>query len=83
MSLTYIVPIPSWGDPVAEHSTDDRLMTLQEVADYLGVPIGTLYQWRARAPRMGPPGYRVGRHVRFHREQVDAWLKDHADRESA
>jgi excisionase family DNA binding protein len=41
----------------------ERLMTVAELAELLGVPVTTLYQWRHRGE--GPPGYRVGRHVRY------------------
>jgi excisionase family DNA binding protein len=54
-----------------------ELLTLQEVADELRVPLGTLYQWRTRGE--GPPGVRVGRYVRIHRASLDAWLEAQAD----
>lgn len=44
----------------------------QDVADYLGVPINTVYQWRTRGS--GPPGRRVGKHVRYRPEDVEAWF---------
>jgi excisionase family DNA binding protein len=50
----------------------ERLLTIAEVADYLGVPVGTLYQWRHK--RTGPKGIRVGRHVRYRPREVEAWL---------
>ena len=40
--------------------TLDRLLTVEDLADYLGVPVTTLYQWRYRSE--GPPGFRVGRY---------------------
>lgn len=51
----------------------DRLLTVQELAEYLGVPVATLYQWRYR--REGPPGFRVGRHVRYRRADVEDWIE--------
>lgn len=51
----------------------DRLLTIQELAEYLGVPVTTLYQWRYR--REGPPGFRVGRHVRYRRADVEDWIE--------
>ena len=51
----------------------DRLITVQELADYLGVPVATLYQWRYR--REGPPGFRVGRHLRYRWSEVEAWIE--------
>jgi excisionase family DNA binding protein len=55
----------------------ERLMTLAEVARYLGVSRHTLYDWRVR--HLGPPGYRVGRHVRYRLSEVDAWLEERRD----
>jgi excisionase family DNA binding protein len=55
----------------------ERLMTLAELAELVGVPVTTLYQWRHRGE--GPPGYRVGRHVRYRRAAVEAWLETQAD----
>ncbi|HUF94659.1 MAG TPA: helix-turn-helix domain-containing protein [Acidimicrobiia bacterium] len=52
----------------------DRLLTVQELADYLGVPIGTLYQWRYR--KEGPPGFRVGRHLRYRWKDVEDWIEN-------
>ena len=56
----------------ARLATCQRLWTLQDVSDFLGVPVGTLYQWRVR--REGPPAFEVGRHVRFDPDEVRAWL---------
>lgn len=50
----------------------DRLLTVQELANYLGVPVATIYAWRYR--HEGPPGFRVGRHVRFRRSDVEEWI---------
>jgi helix-turn-helix protein len=36
-----------------------RLWGVREVAEFLGVPVATLYQWRYQG--YGPPGARVGR----------------------
>lgn len=50
-----------------------RLLTIEEVAEYLQVPVQTLYHWRYK--RTGPRGVRVGRFVRYHRADVEAWLR--------
>ena len=55
----------------------DQLLTVEELADYLGVPVATLYQWRYR--REGPPGFRVGRYVRYRRTDVKAWIERQLD----
>ncbi len=57
----------------------DRLMTLAELSEMLGVPVNTVYGWRCRGE--GPPGYRIGRHVRYRRTAVEAWLETQTDHE--
>jgi excisionase family DNA binding protein len=47
-------------------------MTTREVAQYLNVPISTLYNWRQKAS--GPKSFRVGRGTRYRREDVELWL---------
>ena len=54
-----------------------RLLSAQGVADYLGVPITTIYNWRHRS--QGPPGLRVGRHLRYRRRDVEAWIERRLD----
>lgn len=56
----------------------DRLLTVQELANYLGVPVATIYAWRYR--HEGPPGFRVGRHVRFRQGDIEEWLNDQLDK---
>ena len=51
------------------------LLTVNEVADYLQIPVGTLYRWRTNGE--GPPAIRAGKHLRYRLEQVDAWLDQH------
>ncbi|WP_405805806.1 helix-turn-helix domain-containing protein [Streptomyces sp. NBC_00210] len=51
----------------------DRYLTPIDLADLLGVPIETVYQWRRK--RTGPRGFRVGRHLRFDPEDVRRWVE--------
>jgi excisionase family DNA binding protein len=55
----------------------DRLISVKELADYLDVPVTTLYQWRYR--REGPAGFRVGRHIRYRWEDIQAWIEHQLD----
>lgn len=50
----------------------EPLLTTQELADYLKVPLETIYAWRTR--RLGPKGLKVGRYVRFRMTDVENWL---------
>ena len=56
-----------------ETETDDRLWSIQDVSKYLGVPVGTLYQWRVRSE--GPPALKLGRHLRYDRAAVREWAR--------
>lgn len=51
----------------------DRYLTPIDLADLLGVPIETVYQWRRK--RTGPRGFRVGRHLRYDPEDVRRWVQ--------
>ena len=51
---------------------NDKLWGIKDVADYLDIPLQTLYQWRSRG--FGPPGVRLGRHVKYRPEDVRAWV---------
>lgn len=50
----------------------EKLMPIGAVADYLGVPVATVYRWNSLG--LGPQRYRVGKHVRYRRADVDAWI---------
>jgi excisionase family DNA binding protein len=51
-----------------------QLLTTDEVAAWLRIPPGTLYQWRHR--RVGPVAIRVGKHLRYDSTDVQAWLDE-------
>ncbi|MGW7092492.1 helix-turn-helix transcriptional regulator [Streptomyces sp. NPDC054874] len=59
----------------------DRYLTPLDLADLLGVPIETVYQWRRKDT--GPRGFRVGRHLRYDPEDVRAWVATLMDKEAA
>ncbi|MEU1287555.1 helix-turn-helix domain-containing protein [Kitasatospora sp. NPDC005856] len=52
----------------------------EDVAALFKVPLETVYQWRRK--RTGPPGFRVGRHLRYHPDAVAQWVADQS-REAA
>lgn len=62
--------------------TRDEFLTTDELADLLAVPVRTVYAWRHA--RTGPRGVRIGRHLRYRRTDVDAWLEErYADEDAA
>lgn len=51
----------------------DRLWSVREVSEYLGVSIATLYGWRS-AGVGGPPARRVGSKLRYRPQDVRDWV---------
>jgi excisionase family DNA binding protein len=50
---------------------EDRWLSLEEIAMYLGISRDTACTWLSRR---GLPGHRIGRLRKFKREEVDEWV---------
>ena len=50
----------------------EPLLAPEDVAAILGVPVGTLYQWRYQ--RKGPRALRVGRHLRYRQRDIEEFI---------
>ena len=61
----------------ANRQATPHLLSPVELAEYLGVPLATVYRWRAH--HGGPVGIRVGRHVRYRTHDIERWLDQHRD----
>ena len=55
----------------------DALMTTDELSEFLQIPRATIYRWRQQGT--GPKAVVVGKHLRWRRSDVDAWLDRQAD----
>lgn len=51
---------------------EDRLWSVQDVSEYLGVPVQTVYSWRSAGT--GPPGRRLGKRLRYRPQDVRDWV---------
>lgn len=49
-----------------------NLATPPEVAEYLGIPVKTLAEWRSQGK--GPEWRKVGRHARYRWADVEKWV---------
>lgn len=60
------------------HDVSQRheFLTVADLADWLQVPVSTVYQWNHKST--GPRFVRVGKHVRYRRADVEAWLDQQA-----
>jgi excisionase family DNA binding protein len=47
-------------------------MGIADLAEYLGVPVESIYRWRKHGK--GPKGYLVGRFIRFRKTEIDEWV---------
>jgi predicted DNA-binding transcriptional regulator AlpA len=52
----------------------DRYLTPDDIAGLFGVPLETVYAWRKK--RTGPPGFRVGKHLRYDPAAVRRWAAE-------
>lgn len=52
-------------------------LSIEELADLLGVSVKTVRAWRYR--KTAPRGAVFGRHVRFRKSDVDAWIEAQMD----
>ena len=50
----------------------DPLVSAQELADFLGVPVATIYAWRYRGQK--PDGFRAGKHLRYRWSDIEEWV---------
>ena len=58
---------------VDEVALDEPLLTAGQVAELLAIPRSTVYEYARRRHRP-LPSIEVGRHRRFYRTDVEAWL---------
>ncbi|MBP8534285.1 helix-turn-helix domain-containing protein [Streptomyces sp. MK37H] len=52
----------------------DRYMTPDDIAELFEVPLETVYQWRKK--RTGPPGFRIGKHLRYDPADVQHYVRE-------
>ncbi|MCX4531913.1 helix-turn-helix domain-containing protein [Streptomyces sp. NBC_01669] len=50
----------------------DHYLTPDDIAEIFDVPKETVYQWRKK--RTGPPGFRIGKHLRYDPADVRAYV---------
>lgn len=66
--------IESMVPTMARSSKLSELMTLRQVSERLAVKEVTLRSWRFRG--YGPPSFKIGASVVYHRADVEAWVRD-------
>jgi excisionase family DNA binding protein len=57
------------------NSESHNVLSIQEVAKLLNVPVSTIYAWNRHG--VGPPHYKVGRKLRYRKGNARKWLAEH------
>lgn len=55
----------------------EGLLSVQQLSDYLDVPVQTLCNWRTTS--QGPKAVKLGRHLRYTVSSVNDWLEGQAN----
>lgn len=56
-----------------------EVMSVRELADYLRISVHTVYRLAEQGKL---PGRKVGKHWRFHRDVIVAWLATHREEDA-
>ena len=59
--------------------TDDRWLSVDEIALYLGIKRDTVYKWIERKTM---PAHKVGSLWKFRRDEIDEWVRSGKARDS-
>jgi len=51
---------------------EDKWLSVDEIADYLGVKRDTIYNWISEK---NMPAHKVGRFWKFRKDEVDTWIR--------
>jgi excisionase family DNA binding protein len=54
---------------------EDRWLSVDEIADHLGIKRDTVYRWISERHM---PGHKIGRLWKFSKKEVDEWVKSGA-----
>ena len=70
--------VPSTCPPARFIESLGDYLTVDELAEYLQLSKETIYHWRLEGT--GPKATKLGKHLRYSRANVEAWLKSRTDR---
>jgi len=85
---TQALPEPAFADPhaplyaatkraatVEKRGSDNRLLTVRDVAELLRVPVSWVYGRTRKRSLERLPGYRLGKYWRFREDEIHAWVR--------
>ena len=54
---------------------DDALWEVEEVSEYTGIPVSSIYKMTSRKARVPIPHVRIGGRLRFRKHLIDRWIE--------
>lgn len=57
----------------------NRLLTIDQAAEYLAIPKATIYTWRTRRAGFGPRAVKIGGSLRYRQSDLDQWIAAHIE----
>jgi excisionase family DNA binding protein len=63
------------GTTVGRDNESEKLLTIQQVADLLHVPVSWVYGRTRKRSLERLPGIRLGKYWRFRQEEIHAWVE--------
>lgn len=83
MTDKQLLSIPTHNVPIGINNPESKaLMTQREAAEYLGTSVGVLNVWR-NLGKQHIPFVRWGRHIRYRKSDLDAWIDAHVENKGA
>ena len=78
MVETFQLPLPEKANDATgtKRREPTRLLTVEEVASLLQVPVSWVYGRMRKRALERLPGYRLGKYWRFREDEIHAWVKD-------
>lgn len=70
------------NDTAINNRESKALMTQREAAQYLGTSVGVLNVWR-HLGKQKIPFVRWGRHIRYRKADLDAWIESNIENKGA
>lgn len=55
-----------------------RLWTVQDLSEFLGIPVDTIRGWRTK--NYGPAARKIGKHLRYDPAEVRRWFDELSDK---
>jgi excisionase family DNA binding protein len=73
--MLYADLLDSATNSLPDSPVQDRWLSVDELAGYLGIKRDTVYKW---INRRSMPAHKVGRLWKFRKEEIDAWVRSGA-----